>query len=366
MNFWRPKRIAIFSDWLNTADPKSAEPFASLQAATQQKQQEIGRPPNQDELKEIALTFNKDVQSSIMNEKLLCTAYDADVCIDLNGGSRDDTAFEYLRVGTNNSGISLQNLKIRNLQLTYASNKTVCQNCWIDRLEIMDCGEIYLKNCLVGSLIFHRGITNLEVQGGCVLTIKCAPAHGENPFKGSVLFQRVYFPRNPGFRLADAQPYRNMRAHMQKNENTPMAALFHTLEQAVERKQDTSLFARFVSWSYEIFSDYGSSLTRPAIWFFCLIFLSCVILFLTDGVAAGDNLHAWQAGLGHTGHWRQLQRAILLSLQGTLNPLGIFGTSGMVAPRYGWLAAWMFFHSLLSTIFAALFVLALRRRFKMS
>jgi hypothetical protein len=49
-----------------------------------------------------------------------------------------------------------------------------------------------------------------------------------------------------------------------------------------------------------------------------------------------------------------------------LNPLGIFGTKGAVVANSGWLAIWLFVHGLLSALFIALFIFAVRRRFKVT
>jgi hypothetical protein len=53
-----------------------------------------------------------------------------------------------------------------------------------------------------------------------------------------------------------------------------------------------------------------------------------------------------------------------LAVQATLNPLGIFGTKGAVVASSGWLAFWLFLHGIFSTLFIALLILAVRRRFK--
>jgi hypothetical protein len=207
----------------------------------------------------------------------------------------------------------------------------------------------------------------LKTTGGCIVEIVVG-APGNNPFRGMVHFDRaVYFPRTIVGGSDRVQSYRNMRAHMLELENTPMVNRFHTLEQASERRLDRWGFQRFVSWLYEMLSDYGSSVLRPLLWFVLLLVLTTAIVYLTSGAETVDaqTFKGWQEALIGTGQHARIHRAIILTLQSTLNPLGIFGAKVLLVARTSWLAAWLSFHGLATAILVALFILAIRRRFKM-
>lgn len=243
-------------------------------------------------------------------------------------------------------------------------------NVWADTLKLDLCKEIILTNCFIGTLrLIGPAGSTFEMHGGAVLNIECSEPSGRVPFTGSVFFdQSVYFPRAPGRYLKGPQPYRNMRAHMLKLENTPMVSRFHTLEQATERKMEGYGFHRGISALYELLSDYGSSALRPFLWFILLFAVTALAVFLTDGATHADaqELSGWQNSLKGDDWSAQAIRAFVLTGQSTLNPLGIFGVKGLLVAKTGLLALWLSFHGLLSAIFIALFIFAVRRRFKMS
>jgi hypothetical protein len=147
-------------------------------------------------------------------------------------------------------------------------------------------------------------------------------------------------------------------------ENAPMASLFYRLEQLVERK-DLVWFDRHISRVYSLLSDYGSASWKPFAWLLFLIFVT-VILALLDGGAVSDNLPGWQQTLQGEECGTRLERAFLLALQATINPIGIFGVRNFVVPKTVLLTVWMIIHGIIAAILIALFVVAIRRRFKMS
>lgn len=355
----RRRPLPEFKIWLSAPDAGYVETRKTL-SARMSEQATLGGTPAE---------FVELTQHALRGNERLNRAFDADVEVVLTAENPNCASFKNLELYQNQSGAALSKLRIRRLVIggVIAEGKPiVLSDCWIDFLHLANTHRLQFNECYIGTVWFDRRVGDIVVRGGAVLGVTCAAAHEETPFTASVNFKNVYFPREPGDRLTDAQPYRNLRAHMMRLENTPMLSLFHTLEQAVERKQETNTFNRFVSWMYELLSDYGSSIGRPAAWFLSLMVLTCLVMASFGGAAPGRDLRAWQLGLANTSHWRAVERSALLTLQGTLNPLGIFGTSMAVAPASGWAAAWMFVHSVLSTILAALFILALRRRFKMS
>jgi hypothetical protein len=154
---------------------------------------------------------------------------------------------------------------------------------------------------------------------------------------------------------------------MSKLENAPMVSRFHRLEQSVER-ENLALFDRLLSHGYRVLSDYGSSSLRPVACLVLLMLLTASLTYATDGaqLKQTNDLNGWESGLRGNGFWVQAERAFVLATQATLNPLGIFGRRGVLVAKFGWLATWLVLHGLLSTLFVALFIFAVRRRFKVT
>jgi hypothetical protein len=146
-----------------------------------------------------------------------------------------------------------------------------------------------------------------------------------------------------------------------------MASLFHRLEQLVER-ENQGWFDRLLSRNYSVLSNYGSSSLRPLIYFMLLFFATFIIIFANDGAGYGNaaDFLGWQTGLVGGGCGARAERALTLAGQATLNPLGVFGTKGLLVAKYGWLETWLTLHGVLSALFLALFIFAARRRFKIT
>jgi hypothetical protein len=230
--------------------------------------------------------------------------------------------------------------------------------------------DCVLEDTFIGDLVLYgQNFTSLYVSGGGILNIQCDVPGGNNPIVGSAVIRRsTYFPHEVGLRLKGPQPYRNMRHHMEALQNGPAASLFFTLEQAVERKLHRAFsIDRLISWLYGALSDYGSSAQRPFWYFLGLFALSCAIVFLSDGAIFSDGLNtsSWELDMMGDGCPARMLRAIVLTGQATLNPLGVFGTRGLLIAKYKFLEAWLFLDGVFSVLLLALFLLAIRRRFKM-
>ncbi|HEV2161194.1 MAG TPA: hypothetical protein VGR52_03010 [Stellaceae bacterium] len=332
----------------------------------QQKRAQESGQTNLDR-EQITAEFVAQIRERLKNGSLLRVGINAPATFDLTQPANATGEFEHLQLSGGPISGSLDQLHIRNLFLQHAGPTAArVRGCWIDTLVLGSTHNVEIIDCWIGTLRCGPFIAGLSVSGGGILCIDCPPADGDNPFTGSVFFERnVFFPRKAGGRVIDAQPYRNMRAHMAKLENSPMVSLFHVLELVVERKKERRGFTRFISWLYEVLSNCGGSVGRPfGIWV-ALMVLTCMILFLGNAVVVTPRSHNWLSGLANSSHWRALERGALLTLEGTFNPLGIFGTTGIVSPKYVWAAVVMFVHGVFSATLAALFVVGLRRRFKM-
>jgi hypothetical protein len=243
------------------------------------------------------------------------------------------------------------------------------KNLMVASLRISLCEDFSLENCWIGTLYLQGSSARLfEVRGGGILNIQSPPPTAENPFTGSVHFDKhVYLPRRSNDWLKGPQSYRNMRSHMLKLENNPMVTRFHRLEQLLER-ETADPFDNLISWVYSGLSGFGSSTLKPVLCFAALLVLT-FLFALWGGVAAAhpDDLVGWQRALiDHYAWGASLRRAVTLTAQSTINPVGVFGTRAAVYAQNGWLASWLVLHGLLSAILVALFAIAVRRRFKIS
>jgi len=195
----------------------------------------------------------------------------------------------------------------------------------------------------------------------------------ENPFKGQVTIEQTYIhtsakPASRAIPAPAVQSYRNLRSHLSKQANFPAAAPIHAAELTLDRTSDT-FFNRLLSWGYELVSDFGNSPVRALLWLCLVLFGMTGILFCSNGgVIIGPlegHAESWRVILVGDGRVAQLARAIVLALQSSFNPLSIFGVRGVVEARYPWLAALLAFQGIVSITVAALFLLAVRRRFRL-
>jgi hypothetical protein len=226
----------------------------------------------------------------------------------------------------------------------------------------------------IGEISFgSKSILEYEMTGGCLLNIKCPAPWQENPITGSFsLDNTVFLPRKSKNKseasfLDGPQPYRNLRAHLMNLQNNQTANLVHSLELAVERETESGWFNKLLSWLYEKFSDYGSSTLRPTACFFGILVFSWVLGFIDGGGSPALGLEeytGWRSVLLQENLCGRTMRAIVLGSQSVVNPLGIFGSKNLLVPNHIWLASFSVILGLFSAIFIALFIFAIRRRFK--
>jgi hypothetical protein len=125
---------------------------------------------------------------------------------------------------------------------------------------------------------------------------------------------------------------------------------------------------RLLSHLYEWMSDFGSSALRPLVWQVVLFALSFSLILGSDGAVQASRdpaseLIGWQQILIDP-RWGTFARAAYLALQPLVNPIGIFGPRSLLIPRFPWLAVWLSVAGILGIVLLALFIFAIRRRFK--
>lgn len=269
--------------------------------------------------------------------------------------------------------LTLSGVSIKHLLLSVAGIALRATNCNIANLGINPTNanaEVRLYQSNVGTLQLRAGaLSHFEMQGGSLLNVNSPPPLGGNPFTGTVSFTKdVFFPRRRNiYILPGPQPYRNMRSHLRSLENAQMANLIHSAELAVEREDDSPM-NQLLSHLYEWMSDFGASALRPLVWQGVLFILSFSLILGSDGAVQASRdpaseLAGWQQVLIDP-RWGACARAAYLAVQPLVNPIGIFGPRSLLIPQSPWLALWLSLAGILGIILLALFIFAIRRRFK--
>lgn len=276
-----------------------------------------------------------------------------------------------LEISAYTGDLTFENNSIGHCLISTKAHQTAItlHNCVIRRLEIHSCNSVTLVNCQVGTLgLNNASVQHFDMRGGCILDIECHPPWEKSPFTGSVSIVDVFLPRDPKkYLIKTPQPYRNLRAHLRRLENSQGSNLIHSAELAIERVADNKT-NKLLSHLYEQFSDFGSSALRPLVWLSLLWLVSFIVIFISDGAALAfvkEDYTGWRSLLTCTDTYGQVSRAAVLSFQQLASPLTILGAKPLLVPEYLWLAVWSVIHGLLSVVLIGLFVLAVRRRFKM-
>lgn len=264
--------------------------------------------------------------------------------------------------------LTLDSFHISNLTIT-GNHQVKLKNCKIRTLFINSGGaELELQNTYIGKLVLAQGaLKRFNMYGGGISHIDIPPPRSPNPFTGPVWFSETWFPTDR-YVLDAAQPYANMRHHLRSLENVRMADLFHTLELKTERCKETwtnKVFSRL----YEIFSDYGSSILRPALWLFLLGTLVSYILIAFDGAVPTNELRqgasGWQTALLGDDYYSRGLRGFYLAFYSIIHPLGVFGGQPILVASTPWLSTLLVIEGIFSATLIALMIFALRRRFKL-
>ena len=129
-------------------------------------------------------------------------------------------------------------------------------------------------------------------------------------------------------------------------------------------ERDLTLYPWIVSKTYRWMSNYGNSIGRPL-----LCFATCVVLASVAGLALGttatvETTQGWQIAL-QDGDSAKYLRAAVYGLQSVFNPLSLFVSKPLITPMH-WAGALLgSIFGLLGITSIALFLLSVRRRFKL-
>ncbi|MGH8580550.1 MAG: pentapeptide repeat-containing protein, partial [Gammaproteobacteria bacterium] len=147
--------------------------------------------------------------------------------------------------------------------------------------------------------------------------------------------------------------YRTLKLAMESLRDRSNEAKFFAFEQvALRTTKQASRLVRLLSLLYSVSSNYRQSIGRPLLW----LALTTLASFL---------LYAWLLDITvqHVVSREALERTLRATLEPLFNPFGAFRPSTWVYPFPVQLL--MLLQSLLSLVWITLFLLALRRRFKL-
>ncbi len=278
-----------------------------------------------------------------------------------------------LDIGYHVKGVfKIENVSIKRLTAHSKPTRMTIKNCdiaWL-RVNRQTFSNLTIQDSNIGTLELDGGqcLAHYDMRSGSILNVECEPPGPGNPFTGPVSLRTVFLPRDSeNYLLKGPQPYRNLRLHLLNLGNVPAASLVHAAELAVEREEEYTKTQKLMSILYQLFSDFGLSAFRPIGWLIALFLVSVILVWATDGATLleGERYFGWRSILQWEDWLGSLWRALVMSAQPVANPIGIFRGGTLLVPEYTWLAIWLRMQTLFSIILVALFIFAVRRRFKM-
>ena len=189
-------------------------------------------------------------------------------------------------------------------------------------------------------------------------TFQVAPEFHDAVLSQNTRFAGTRFLDRKGTEYVDAaMAYRTLKLAMESLRARDEEALFYGYEQqSLRASKDTARSVKLFSWLYEKTAMYGQSFVRPVVWL--------LVIFAVFSLVYLATLHS-----GSTIAWEDGERALRFALQQVFQPFGAFRGSlrqSATAPVPLGLALVAALHSLLTFAFLALFLLALRRRFRLN
>ncbi len=171
-------------------------------------------------------------------------------------------------------------------------------------------------------------------------------------FYGCELHQGTQF--SAATKFADTSPksaaaYRTLKQAMEERRARDEQGLFFALEQKCRRGDpDTPRLVRMGSGLYDFTADYGQSLSRPLL---CLFGAFAVFYLIYLGAMTGAIIC-----------WDDAERVLRFTLEQVFRPFRVFGDDCVAIH----LALFASMHSLLNFALLTLFIVAVRRRFRIA
>jgi len=250
---------------------------------------------------------------------------------------KGETYFDADFGNSNDDGVSFNHVTFKSSKFSSRVsflNRHFTKSADFSNVEFKFAPEFH--NCKMNQSVIFNGVKFLDVRG-----------------QASSRIENDHLVNLP----APADSYRVLRKAMELVGNSPEQAKLFSLEQRCLRKdKSTPIPIKIVSWLYLIFSDYGNSLSRPLL----VLLLSCLFflpIYKSQLIASGPASTDWGYALG-------------FSMQQIVRPFSPFmgdfecDTSKQVCvPLYvSFIAA---IQSIIAILSLTLFVLAIRRRFRL-
>lgn len=280
--------------------------------------------------------------------------------------------FNYLRIN-NGEIFKITGAVIEFLEINSQSLKElILDNCCIGQIyfHANSISSVLIKNAWIGTLDLRlNSIINLRIEEGWICSINCPATYEDNPFRGSVDFEKVKLPtsKKNSILFQGAQQYRNLRAHFEKLQNGPMSGLMRAKELASERESDKG-FSKLFNWIYYIISSYGRNPGKAFIWFWVFLLLNFAFLYSFDGgvISPNQNTPEQIMKLQDNSLSQTSLRVIRLISDGIFNPAGIFRTNKPINFKTYWGPFYTLGFILMADASLIFFGLSIRKRLKFS
>lgn len=219
------------------------------------------------------------------------------------------------------------------------------------------------RDCEIGEIIFNESsVAQLDLRRCKLHKLSYVGDESKNPFCSSVNFTNTKF-RSHRDSLSSEYEYRTIRQKLLETGNDAAAAELHGVEQYVRRPSEPASF-RALNMGYQVLSRYGNSPTRS---FICLMgtfaaFGALYWFFQVPGVIDGYNYSGWEKELAGS----RFLRALVYSVGPSFDPLTLTGLADLLTTDNKLFAGLRFFQRIIAVSCIATFLLAIKRRFRIS
>lgn len=333
-------------------------------------------PPYNDWVRNAHNSGDRKANFNTYCEHLRRILTEAPQIIDTNARDHSEVnrVIEFLAASCNQFGLILRNPKataqLRNKKISRLIVKQgrsiQLHECIVADLTLEEGASVSLTliNCWIKKLVIQSDtLALLNIQGGGVDEVYCPRPTDKNPFTGSARIS--YFKLSNDF--SNTQAYRNLRHHLLAMHNLEAAAVFQSAEMNASFHHQP-IVEKIFNILYRISADYGNSTLRPLLWFSAFSVSNILLFWFTDGALPSfENVEdiGWRNEFVGNEDGKVALRAALITITQILNPLGIFGR-GFLVPASTSLAVSNLVLCFAATVSLAFFILAIRRRFKIS
>jgi|GEM_PF-4564666 len=257
-----------------------------------------------------------------------------------------------------------------NVVISDVTTSTI-KNCVIKKLVLKNCANVKIEDTRIAQIVVKGSIKSLEISRSAVFNIEATGDFRANFIKRRLEISDLWLPsKDYGLDCIKPQSFRFMGEYCKYLNNRQAAAIFNAAVLALERKNER-LIPRMLSNLYKCFSNYGTDAGRPLLWWLAALAGTVITLGSCEGVIStnpsGEGLLGWQTELNSqvpiAAYWRAFAMSIYqMSLVG---PLFVGGETLPLIASSGWAKALLSISSVFSGLQIALFVLALRKKFKL-